>query len=217
MNPCSLNLFVIILVVTKVNAEDGNKSGTTLESRNRNFTYAEVLKMTNNFETVLGKGGFGTVYLGFLDNTHVAVKMLSESSAQGYKEFHAEIKLLMRVHHGNLTNLVGYCNEGSHLGLIYEYMANGNLKQHLSDRNAHTMSWEDRLRIATDAAQGLEYQHYGSNPPIVHRDVKSTNILVNENFQAKLADFGLSRIFPAEGGPHVSTVVAGTPGYLDPE
>ncbi|XVF86733.1 hypothetical protein PTKIN_Ptkin18bG0065900 [Pterospermum kingtungense] len=213
----SLRRRKIKVVVTIVKAEDGNKSGTTLESRNRNFTYAEVLKMTNNFETVLGKGGFGTVYLGFLDNTHVAVKILSESSAQGYKEFHAEVKLLMRVHHGNLTNLVGYCNGGSRLGLIYEYMANGNLKQHLSDRNAHTMSWEDGLRIAIDAAQGLEYLHYGSNPPIVHRDVKSTNILLNEKFQAKLADFGLSRIFPAEGGPHVSTVVAGTPGYLDPE
>ncbi|XP_039045708.1 probable LRR receptor-like serine/threonine-protein kinase At1g05700 [Hibiscus syriacus] len=203
-------------VVTKVSAEDQNKGGTTLESINRKFTYSKVLKITDNFVTVLGRGGFGTVFLGCLDNTQVAVKMLSKSSVQGSKEFHAEVwvKLLMRVHHANLTNLVGYCNEGSHMGLIYEYMANGNLKQHLSDRDAHTMSWEERLRIAVDAAQGLEY---GSNPPIVHRDVKSANILLNEKFQAKLADFGLSRAFPAEGGTHVSTIVAGTPGYLDPE
>ncbi|XP_022724152.1 LOW QUALITY PROTEIN: putative leucine-rich repeat receptor-like protein kinase At2g19210 [Durio zibethinus] len=194
-----------------------HKSGRTLESKTRHFAYAEVLKITNNFETVLGRGGFGTVFLGCLDSIKVAVKMLSESSAQGYKEFHAEVKLLMRVHHGNLTDLVGYCNEGSHMGLIYEYMANGNLKQHLSYRNAYTMSWEERLRIATDAAQGLEYLHYGCNPAIVHRDVKSANILLNEKVQAKIADFGLSRIFPAEGGSHISTVVAGTPGYLDPE
>ncbi|XWS18922.1 hypothetical protein CRYUN_Cryun32bG0086500 [Craigia yunnanensis] len=184
-------------------------------SKNRQFTHAQVQRMTNNFETVVGKGGFGTVFHGYLDDTQVAVKMLSPSSVQGYKQFQAEVKLLMRVHHGNLTNLVGYCNEGSHMGLIYEYMANGNLKQHLSDKNAYIMGWEERLRIATDATQGLEYLHYGCNPPIVHRDVKSTNILLNEKFQAKLADFGLSRIFPAEGGCHVSTVV-GTPGYLDP-
>ncbi|KAE8729088.1 putative leucine-rich repeat receptor-like serine/threonine-protein kinase [Hibiscus syriacus] len=174
-------------VVTKVSAEDQNKGGTTLESINRKFTYSKVLKITDNFVTVLGRGGFGTVFLGCLDNTQVAVKMLSKSSVQGSKD---------------------------HMGLIYEYMANGNLKQHLSDRDAHTMSWEERLRIAVDAAQGLEY---GSNPPIVHRDVKSANILLNEKFQAKLADFGLSRAFPAEGGTHVSTIVAGTPGYLDPE
>ncbi|OMO66472.1 hypothetical protein COLO4_30550 [Corchorus olitorius] len=156
-------------VVTKVNVEDENQVGKNLmESKNRQFTYAEV-------------------------------------------------KLLSRVHHGNLTNLVGYCYEDGHMGLIYEYMANGNLKQLLSGRNTYTVSWEERLRIATDAAQGLEYLHYGCNPPIVHRDVKSENILLNDKLQAKIADFGLSRIFSVEGGGHVSTAVAGTPGYLDPE
>ncbi|PON51015.1 Serine/threonine protein kinase [Trema orientale] len=125
----------------------------------------------------------------------------------------------MRVHHGNLTNLVGYCNEGDNQALIYEFMANGDLDSHLSGlENANVLSWEGRLQIARDAAQGLEYLHNGCKPPIVHRDVKTTNILLTQNFQAKIADFGLSKVFPTDAGTsHVSTIVAGTPGYLDPE
>ncbi|KAI4355560.1 hypothetical protein L6164_004320 [Bauhinia variegata] len=147
------------------------------------------------------------------------VKMLSASSVQGYQQFQAEVQLLLRVHHRNLTSLIGYCNEESNKGLIYEYMANGNLQGHISGRgsNAKFMTWGDRLHAALDAAQGLEYLHNGCKPPIIHRDVKSTNILLNENFQAKLSDFGLSKVIPTEDASHVSTVVAGTPGYLDPE
>lgn len=103
------------------------------------------------------------------------------------------------------------------MGLIYEYMAQGNLGSQVSDKNERTLSSEDRLRIAVDAALGLEYLHHGCKPPIIHRDVKPTNILLTEKFQAKLADFGLSRAFPTESRGYVSTVVAGTPGYLDPE
>uniref|UniRef100_A0A7N2LLI5 non-specific serine/threonine protein kinase n=1 Tax=Quercus lobata TaxID=97700 RepID=A0A7N2LLI5_QUELO len=129
---------------------------------------------------------------------------------------------LMKVHHKNLTSFVGYCHENTNMGLIYEYMANGNLAQHLSgvvsaDKNSSFLSWETRLKIAMDSAQGLEYLHNGCKPPIIHRDVKSTNILLDENFQAKLTDLGLSRIISSEGGTHVSTKVVGTPGYLDPE
>lgn len=102
----------------------------------------------------------------------------------------------MRVHHANLVNLVGYCSEGDHLALIYEFVPNGDLRQHLS---------------------GLEYLHSGCIPPMIHRDVKTTNILLDEQFKAKLANFGLSRSFPVGGESHVSTKVAGTPGYLDPE
>ncbi|KAL5755844.1 hypothetical protein ACOSQ2_020590 [Xanthoceras sorbifolium] len=194
-----------------------NKNGP-LELKNKRFLYSDLVRMTNNFARIIGKGGFGTVYYGCLDDTQVAVKMLSPSSVQGYKQFQAEVELLMRVHHKNLTVLVGYCDDDTNMGLIYEFMANGDLETHLLDNSmSNILSWEGRLRIATEAAQGLEYLHSGCKPPIVHRDVKSTNILLNENFQAKLADFGLSRMFPIEGGTHVSTTIAGTPGYLDPE
>ncbi|KAH1105007.1 hypothetical protein GLYMA_13G352900v4 [Glycine max] len=183
------------------------------------YSHSDVLRITNNFNTIVGKGGFGTVYLGYIDGTPVAVKMLSTSSVHGYQQFQAEVKLLMRVHHANLTSLVGYCNEGDNKGLIYEYMANGNLHEHLSGKHIKSkfLTWEDRLRIAVDAALGLEYLQTGCKPPIIHRDVKSTNILLDEKLQAKLSDFGLSKIIPIDGGTHVSTVVAGTPGYLDPE
>ncbi|KAK7401333.1 hypothetical protein VNO78_12730 [Psophocarpus tetragonolobus] len=149
----------------------------------------------------------------------VFVKMLSPSCVHGYQQFQVEVKLLMRVHHKSLTSLVGYCNEGNNKCLIYEYMANGNLQEHLSGKHSKTkfFTWEDRLHIAMDAASGLEYLQNGCKPTIIHRDIKSTNILLNEHFQAKLSDFGLSKIIPSDGGTHVSTVIAGTPGYLDPE
>ncbi|KAD4982872.1 hypothetical protein E3N88_19543 [Mikania micrantha] len=184
---------------------------------NHRYTYSEVQKITDNFSNVIGKGGFGTVFSGLIGDTRAAVKMLSESSAQGYKEFQAEVSLLMSVHHKNITSLVGYCDEGSHKGIIYEYMANGNLRTHLFDGSRNVLSWKKRLLIGYDAAQGLEYMHHGCTPPIVHRDVKCSNILLNENLQAKLADFGLSKAFANEDVTHVSTTIAGTPGYLDPE
>ncbi|XP_057734950.1 probable LRR receptor-like serine/threonine-protein kinase At1g05700 isoform X2 [Arachis stenosperma] len=193
--------------------------GSELESKQRQYSFNEVVKMTNNFDRILGRGGFGTVYYGFIEDIQVAVKMLSLSSVHGYQQFVAEVKLLMRVHHRNLTSLIGYCNEETNIGLIYEYMANGNLDEHLSGKNnsGRSLNWEDRLGIALDAAQGLEYLHNGCKPPIIHRDVKCTNILLNENFHGKLADFGLSKCFATDGDTHVSTIVAGTPGYLDPE
>ncbi|XP_024005149.1 probable LRR receptor-like serine/threonine-protein kinase At4g20450 isoform X2 [Eutrema salsugineum] len=185
----------------------------------RSFTYEEVTVMTNNFEKTLGEGGFGVVYYGnLINNEQVAVKVLSQSSAQGYKQFKAEVDLLLRVHHINLVSLVGYCDEGQHLVLIYEYMSNGNLKQHLSGECASSpLSWANRLRIAAETAQGLEYLHIGCKPPMIHRDIKSMNILLDEHFQAKLGDFGLSRSFPVGSETHVSTNVAGSPGYLDPD
>ncbi|KAM1412461.1 hypothetical protein EV2_025650 [Malus domestica] len=205
-------------VVTAVSHQPNNQVDS-FESKKRQFTYLDVLQITNNFQTIIGRGGFGKVYHGLVDDTQVAVNMLSPTSGQGYQQFQAEVKLLIRVHHRNLTSLVGYCNEGTNMALIYEFMANGNLDSHLlgENNNANVLTWEGRLQIATDAAQGLEYLHNGCKPPIVHRDVKTTNILLAENFQAKLADFGLSRIFPTDGRTHMSTAVAGTPGYLDPE
>ncbi|KAJ0239109.1 Malectin-like domain-containing protein [Hirschfeldia incana] len=203
----------------KKRSRKGTNDASTgpLNTAQRYFKYSEVVSITNNFERVLGKGGFGEVYHGISDGNQVAVKILSEESAQGYKEFRAEVELLMRVHHTNLTSLVGYCNEGNKMVLVYEYMANGNLGDYLSGKMSFILSWEERLKISLDAAQGLEYLHYGCKPPIVHRDVKPTNILLNEHIQAKIADFGLSRSFPVEGSDQISTVVAGTIGYLDPE
>ncbi|XP_010483608.1 PREDICTED: probable LRR receptor-like serine/threonine-protein kinase At5g59680 isoform X2 [Camelina sativa] len=195
-----------------VNATFANKSS-------RRFTYSEVVKMTNNFQRVLGNGGFGMVYHGSVNGyEQVAVKVLSQSSTQGYKEFKAEVDLLMRVHHTNLVSLVGYCYEGDHLALIYEFLPNGDLKQHLSGKGGGSIiNWSTRLRIALEAAQGLEYLHIGCKPPMVHRDIKTANILLDENFEAKIADFGLSRSFQGGGDSEESTVIAGSRGYLDPE
>ncbi|XP_010462030.1 PREDICTED: probable LRR receptor-like protein kinase At1g51890 isoform X3 [Camelina sativa] len=207
-----------VSVTTGTVKSETRSSGSSIITKERKFTYSEVLKMTKNFERVLGKGGFGTVYYGNLDDTQVAVKMLSHSSAQGYKEFKAEVELLLRVHHRHLVGLVGYCDDGDNLALIYEYMANGDLRENMSGKlSVNVLSWETRMQIAVEAAQGLEYLHNGCRPPMVHRDVKPTNILLNERSQAKLADFGLSRSFPVDGESHVMTIVAGTPGYLDPE
>ncbi|KAF7843438.1 putative LRR receptor-like serine/threonine-protein kinase [Senna tora] len=166
-----------------------------IDSDKQQFTYDEVKSISNNFGRMLGTGGFGTVYHGYIGNTQVAVKMLSPS-AHGYLQFQAEAELLTRVHHKCLTSLIGYCEEGTNVALIYEYMENGDLAYHLS---------------------GLEYLHNGCKPPIVHRDIKPQNILLSGNMRAKLADFGLSKIFTDEGETHVSTAIAGTLGYLDPE
>ncbi|ESQ37354.1 hypothetical protein EUTSA_v10003004mg, partial [Eutrema salsugineum] len=190
-----------------------------IETKKIRFSHAEVIQMTNNFERALGEGGFGVVYHGYLNGLEqVAVKVLSESSSQGYKHFKAEVELLMRVHHINLVNLVGYCDERNHLALIYEYMPNGDLKHHLSGKNGGSvLNWSTRLRIAVDAALGLEYLDIGCRPSMVHRDVKSTNILLSKQFSGKIEDFGLSRSFQLGDESHVSSVIAGTPGYLDPE
>lgn len=124
----------------------------------------------------------------------------------------------MRVHHKNLTSLVGYCDEDQHKVIIIEYMANRSLDEYLSGNSSCISSWVKRLEIALDAAEGLEYLHHGCNPPIIHRDVKTGNILLDEQFHAKLADFGLSEAYPAKGGTHISTFGwSGTPGYVDPE
>ncbi|KAF8031032.1 hypothetical protein BT93_D0269 [Corymbia citriodora subsp. variegata] len=216
-------LAIIWLIKRKQIAESTER---TLRLKHRPFKYGEISRITGNFGRVIGEGGFGKVYLGTLDNgTTVAVKMLSESSKQGYKEFQAEAQLLMILHHRNLVSLFGYCNESKHMALIYEYMANGNLREHLSGQvkihpiedHPKVLTWSNRLQIAVDAAQGLDYLHNGCKPSIIHRDLKPTNILLNEDFQAKVADFGLSRALATEKDSHVSTYPAGTLGYLDPE
>ncbi|XXG57246.1 hypothetical protein AAC387_Pa03g4454 [Persea americana] len=200
---------------------DRSRQGIEGEIDRLEFTYAEVLSITNNLQRCIGKGGFGTVYHGQMTNgTQVAVKLLSlqsiKSPSQGSKEFQNEVHLLMRVHHRNLVPFIGYCQEDGNMALIYEYMAQGHLGSHLSDSNSNALSWDRRLRIALDVAQGLEYLHNGCKPPIIHRDVKTANILLNEKLEAKIGDFGLSKVF-SDDFTHVSTAVKGTFGYLDPE
>ncbi|XP_057998355.1 probable LRR receptor-like serine/threonine-protein kinase At1g05700 isoform X2 [Hevea brasiliensis] len=213
------SIFVFWRMKRQKATSQSKKEGSVI-SKNWSFSYSEIVSITNNFETIIGEGGFGKVYFGTLkDNTQVAVKLLSQYSRQGYKEFQAEAQLLMIVHHRNLVSLIGYCDDRHNKALIYEYMVNGNLREHLSETSGNTLNWDERLHIAADAAQvaGLEYLHNGCKPPIIHRDLKTSNILLNEKLQAKIADFGLSRAFTNDSGSHITTRPAGTFGYMDPE
>ncbi|XP_020528657.1 probable LRR receptor-like serine/threonine-protein kinase At2g28960 isoform X7 [Amborella trichopoda] len=211
-------LRVLILSEAATVGKGKLRSSSTM-SGSQAFTYSEIVSITNNFQNAIGRGGYGTVFHGCLkDGRQVAVKMRSDSSRQGLKQFMAEIELSVRVHHKYLNTFLGFCEDGNNMILIYEYMSNGNLQATLSDGNSsRIMNWEQRLKIALGAAQGLEYLHCGCKPPIIHRDVKTSNILLNERMEAKLADFGLSKAWPNEVDTHISTAVVGTPGYVDPE
>ncbi|KAF7051648.1 hypothetical protein CFC21_059870 [Triticum aestivum] len=183
----------------------------------RRFTYAELKVITNNFQTIVGKGGFGIVYLGILENgDEVAVKVLMETSIAESTDFLPEVQTLSKVHHKNLVTLKGYCQNKKCLALIYDFMPGGNLQQLLRAGEIYSLNWEQRLHIALDAAQGLEYLHELCTPSIVHRDVKTPNILLDKNMVGIISDFGLSRAFN-DAHTHISTVAAGTLGYLDPE
>ncbi|KAI3994079.1 hypothetical protein MKX01_012336 [Papaver californicum] len=183
------------------------------------FSYDELKKCTNNFSDTneIGSGGYGKVYRGILTGQEIAIKRAQQGSMQGAHEFKTEIELLSRVHHKNLVGLVGFCFEQGEQMLVYELMPNGTLRESLSARSAIYLDWKRRLRIALGSARGLAYLHELANPPIIHRDVKTTNILLDANLTAKVADFGLSKLVQDTGKGHVSTQVKGTLGYLDPE
>ncbi|KAK8682616.1 hypothetical protein V6N13_055000 [Hibiscus sabdariffa] len=191
----------------------------------KDFTFKEMTLATDNFNSSsqVGQGGYGKVYKGTLpDKTVVAIKRAEEGSLQGQREFLTEIKLLSRLHHRNLVSLVGYCDEEGEQMLVYEFMPNGTLRDWLSAKSKESLSFGMRLRIALGSAKGILYLHTEANPPVFHRDIKASNILLDSKLNAKVADFGLSRLAPTledEGTvpDHVSTVVRGTPGYLDPE
>ncbi|KAL5199918.1 hypothetical protein ABZP36_021121 [Zizania latifolia] len=191
----------------------------------KDFTFEELSNGTNDFSdsALIGQGGYGKVYRGILsDGRIVAVKRAQQGSLQGSKEFFTEIELLSRLHHRNLVSLLGYCDEEDEQMLVYEFMPNGTLRDHLSVRSKEPLNFPMRLRIALGSSRGILYLHTEADPPIFHRDIKASNILLDSKFIAKVADFGLSRLAPepeTEGNApgQVSTVVKGTPGYLDPE
>ncbi|KAK3027514.1 hypothetical protein RJ639_040229 [Escallonia herrerae] len=220
-------------------APSGKDSGGAPQLKGaRWFSYDELKKCTNNFSesNEIGSGGYGKVYRGMVPSGQVvAIKKAQQGSTQGGLEFKTEIELLSRVHHKNLVGLVGFCFEQGEQLLVYEFMPNGTLRESLSGcldfgsdgffgwkgigggKSGIHLDWKRRLRIALGSARGLAYLHELANPPIIHRDVKSTNILLDENLTAKVADFGLSKLVSDSAKGHVSTQVKGTLGYLDPE
>ncbi|CAN6326545.1 unnamed protein product [Urochloa humidicola] len=186
------------------------------------FTFRELATATKNFRSdcLLGEGGFGRVYKGKLENGQlVAVKQLDLNGFQGNREFLVEVLMLSLLHHPNLVNLVGYCADGDQRLLVYEYMALGSLAEHLLDVTPEQvpLSWHIRMKIAHGTAKGLEYLHEKANPPVIYRDLKSPNILLDEEYNPKLSDFGLAKLGPVEGKTHISTRVMGTYGYCAPE
>ncbi|KAK9267673.1 hypothetical protein L1049_010104 [Liquidambar formosana] len=219
------------------------------------FSFRELVTATSGFnpDSLVGEGGFGRVYKGFIEsmNQVIAVKQLDRNGLQGSREFLVEVMMLSLVHHPNLVNLIGYCAEGDQRILVYEYMPNGTLEDHLLGRskinfsrftfkmvwfyvawynsvpfsflpsdispNQTPLDWNTRMKIAVGAAKGLEYLHDGANPPVIYRDFKASNILLDEEFNPKLSDFGLAKLGPTGGKDHVSTRVMGTYGYCAPE
>ncbi|KAL5781126.1 hypothetical protein ACOSP7_006155 [Xanthoceras sorbifolium] len=188
------------------------------------FTYEELERATGGFkeESQVGRGSFSCVYKGILkDGTVVAVKkaIMSSDRQKNSKEFHTELDLLSRLNHAHLLNLLGYCEEGGERLLVYEFMAHGSLHQHLHGKKAikEQLDWVRRVTIAVQAARGIEYLHGYACPPVIHRDIKSSNILIDEEHNARVADFGLSLLGPADSGSPLAELPAGTLGYLDPE
>ncbi|KAI5679417.1 hypothetical protein M9H77_10367 [Catharanthus roseus] len=186
------------------------------------FTFRELAAATNNFrpESFLGEGGFGRVYKGRLPSGQVvAVKQLDRNGLQGNREFLVEVLMLSLLHHPNLVNLIGYCADGDQRLLVYEFMPSGSLEDHLHDLppDKEPLDWNTRMKIAAGAAKGLEYLHDKANPPVIYRDFKSSNILLDEGFVPKLSDFGLAKLGPTGDKSHVSTRVMGTYGYCAPE
>ncbi|KAG0470280.1 hypothetical protein HPP92_016980 [Vanilla planifolia] len=191
------------------------------------FTFKEMEEATVSFneKNLIGKGGFGRVYKGTLRNGEVvAIKKMDlppSKQADGEREFRVEVDLLSRLNHPNLVTLIGYCADGKPRFLVYEFMSRGNLQDALNGSNNVTLEWPVRLRVALGAARGLAYLHSTSaiGVPIVHRDFKSTNILLSECFEAKISDFGLAKLMQEDGDDDVYATrrMLGTFGYFDPE
>ncbi|PSS09870.1 Protein kinase [Actinidia chinensis var. chinensis] len=206
--------------------------GEILESSNlKNFPFNELKVATRNFrpDSVLGEGGFGSVFKGWIDENSltaakpgtglvIAVKKLNQEGLQGHREWLAEINYLGQLQHPNLVKLIGYCLEDDHRLLVYEFMPKGSMENHLFRRGSYfqPLSWSIRMKVALGAAKGLAFLH-NAEAKVIYRDFKTSNILLNSDFNAKLSDFGLARDGPTGDKSHVSTRVMGTFGYAAPE
>ncbi|KAJ4885021.1 Protein kinase superfamily protein [Raphanus sativus] len=209
----------------KGDCQDGKQEVTDKEMHV--FTFKQLHSATCGFSksNVVGHGGgFGLVYRGVLnDGRKVAIKFMDNNAGkQGGEEFKMEVELLSRLRSPYLLSLLGYCSDNSHKLLVYEFMANGGLQKHLypiirSGSVPLRLDWETRMRIALEAAKGLEYLHEQVSPPVIHRDFKSSNVLLDRDFHAKVSDFGLAKVGSDKAGGHVSTRVLGTQGYVAPE
>ncbi|KAI3716098.1 hypothetical protein L6452_23185 [Arctium lappa] len=211
---------------TGTTGSEGASSSLSSESMNsmcwgRWFNLSELEVATNGFaeENVIGEGGYGVVYRGGLpDGSAVAVKNLLDNRGQAEKEFKVEVEAIGKVRHKNLVGLIGFCREGAKRLLVYEYVDNGNLEQWLHGDVGPTspLTWDIRMKIAVGTAKGLAYLHEGLEPKVVHRDVKSSNILLDKKWNAKVADFGLAKLLESEKS-YVTTRVMGTFGYVSPD
>ncbi|XP_015055488.1 probable serine/threonine-protein kinase PBL11 [Solanum pennellii] len=206
--------------------------GEILQSSNlRSFTFSELRSATRNFrpDSVVGEGGFGSVFKGWVDEHTlaaskpgtgivIAVKKLNQEGWQGHREWLAEINYLGQLHHPNLVNLIGYCLEEDHRLLVYEFMPKGSMENHLFRRGSYyqPLSWSLRMKVALGAARGLAFLH-NAETKVIYRDFKTSNILLDSDYNAKLSDFGLARDGPIGDQSHVSTRVMGTYGYAAPE
>ncbi|KAG8471490.1 hypothetical protein CXB51_036357 [Gossypium anomalum] len=206
--------------------------GEILQCTNlKSFSFANLKTATRNFrpDSVLGEGGFGSVFKGWIDENSfnaskpgtgivIAVKRLNQEGFQGHKEWLAEVNYLGQLYHPNLVKLIGYCSEDEHRMLVYEFMPRGSLENHLFRRGSYfqPLSWDLRMKVALGAAKGLAFLH-SAEIKVIYRDFKTSNVLLDSNYNAKLSDFGLAKDGPTDDKSHVSTRVMGTYGYAAPE